>query len=237
MYQIKLDKFQGPFDLLLDLIEKNKMSINDISLSSITDNYLKYLESIQFSINIDEIVSFLDIASKLILIKSKALIPFLEFSKEEEQEVNELKNKLELYKIFRDLARGLRKMYAKTTPFYSRNVNLMNQVVFYPPENINKEKLRIFFEHIVNEFEELKKKIIYPGKVLTRLISLKDKIKEIEKMIQEKIQISFKEIKQGCKSKFEVIVGFLAILELMKSKIIVIEQNKMFDEIQIKKIQ
>ncbi len=231
-----MDKFQGPLDLLLDLIEKNEMSISDISLSGITDEYLKYLESIQFSINVDEIVSFLDIASKLILIKSKALMPFLEFSSEEEQGVNELKNKLELYKIFRDLARGLRKMYAKSVPFYSRNVNLINQIVFYPPENVTKEKLRNFFEYIVDKFEELKKKIIYPGKILTKLISLQDKIKEIETRIKEKIQISVREIKQDCKSKLEIIVGFLAILELMKSKIVVIEQGDMFEEIEIKKI-
>ncbi len=236
MYEFKLEKFQGPLDLLLELIEKEQMSITDIALSQITDEYLRYIESAQDVISLDELASFIEIASRLLLIKSKTLMPLLEINQEEEKDINELKMKLEIYKVFKNLARNLQKRYAQGRPFLSRQVSILSWVIFYPPENITKERLQLLFKGILNEVEELRKKIVYPGKVIKKLVSLKEKIQEIEERIKKDLAITFSQLTKNSKSKMEIVVSFLAILELVKRQIIIIEQKDIFEEIKIKNV-
>ena len=99
MYKVKLEQFQGPLDLLLQLTEEKKLDITEISLAKVTDQYLTYLKNSEV-ISLDDLANFLIIASRLILIKSRMLLPTLELSKEEEQDIETLKRQLEEYKRY-----------------------------------------------------------------------------------------------------------------------------------------
>lgn len=100
VFNINTEKFSGPLDLLLRLIEEKNLNINDIALSSVTNEYLEYIKSIKANPN--ELADFLVIASTLILIKSKSILPTLELSSEETEEILDLKERLIVYKIFKD---------------------------------------------------------------------------------------------------------------------------------------
>ena len=105
MYAVKLQTFEGPLDVLLELIEKEKMDISDISLTRVTGQFLEYIRSVQEK-DPHHISDFLVVAAKLVLIKSKTLLPFLEVSAEEEAEMTDLKEKLESYKKVKEVARA-----------------------------------------------------------------------------------------------------------------------------------
>lgn len=99
LFEIKTEQFSGPLDLLLKLIEERNLEITEISLSSVTNEYLDYIKQIESNTN--ELADFLVIASTLILIKSKAILPTLELSSEETEEILDLKERLIVYKIFK----------------------------------------------------------------------------------------------------------------------------------------
>ena len=101
-YHICLEQFEGPLDLLLSLIEKEKLDITHVSLAKVADQYLKYLET-EESISLGNLTAFLSVAARLILIKSRALLPILEFSDEEEESMDDLETRLKVYKRFREV--------------------------------------------------------------------------------------------------------------------------------------
>ena len=106
-YEIKTPIFQGPFGLLLDLVEKRKLFINDLSLASVTDDYLRYVSELSRlgeKLNHSEVSSFIAVAATLILIKSKSLLPNLSLSGEEESDIKNLEERLRLYQEFCRLA-------------------------------------------------------------------------------------------------------------------------------------
>lgn len=105
MFNIKTEQFSGPLDLLLRLIEERNLQITDISLSNVTNEYLEYIKQAESSTN--ELADFLVIASTLILIKSKAILPTLELSSEETEEILDLKERLILYKIFKQKTQNI----------------------------------------------------------------------------------------------------------------------------------
>ncbi len=105
-YKVKLEQFEGPLDLLLELIEKEKLDITNLSLTKVADEYLSYIEDRE-NITLDSLASFLSVASRLILIKSRALLPLLKFSEEEEEEIKDLEYQLAEYKKFKDLSKKI----------------------------------------------------------------------------------------------------------------------------------
>ena len=102
----KLEKFEGPLDLLLELIEKEELQITELSLAHVADQYLEHIKN-NSNIHLENLAEFLSVASKLILIKSRALLPILEFSQEEEAEIKDLAKQLEEYKKFKEAARRM----------------------------------------------------------------------------------------------------------------------------------
>jgi segregation and condensation protein A len=120
MYNIKIEQFEGPMDLLLELISKEKLDITGISLAQIADQYLKYLEE-KKDINIVNLADFLTVAAKLILLKSKALLPLLNLSEEDEEEIFDLERQLEEYKKFKLIAPEIEKIYNNNNQSFSRD--------------------------------------------------------------------------------------------------------------------
>lgn len=226
-YKIKTEKFEGPMDLLLQLIENQKLEITEISLVSVTDQYLEYLKNLQTANHL-EIAEFLVVASRLILLKSRALLPFFKLTEDEEEDIHDLRKRLEEYKKFKEFGRQIQLLFKKRNFEFSREPYLGQTAIFYPPKNISAEMLGKFFQTIV---ERLPKKEILEEEKITKTISLEEVIADLVQKIEERVERAFSEIIASRQSKIEVIVSFLAILELTKRQLIKTRQETTFGEI------
>ncbi len=241
-YKVSLEKFSGPLDLLFSLIEEKKMAINEISLAQATDQFLGYFKKLQEdALNKPESISstdyqriladFLVIASRLILIKSRSLLPNLVLSKEEEGDIKELEERLKIYQQIKIWGRELGK-WAKDRPLYLSRESYFNlPVVFYPPKNIypdNLAKIYIKFLKTLPQIEKLEEQS------LKRVMTLDQKIQELKIRINTAVEASFADISNGVKTKIDIILSFLAVLMLFRSRILELSQDKLFGDIKIK---
>lgn len=232
-YQIKIEQFEGPMDLLLKMTENQKLDITRVSLAKIADQYLEYIANAQ-NITLEHLADFLSIASRLILIKSKALLPLLEFTEEEEAEIKDLEYQLAEYKKFKEAAKNLAVLYNYPKESFSREGFLGRGIVFFPPENIVADDLAKTFSKILGEIPIIEK---LEEEMVQEVLTLEDKIIHLQNTLQEKMQTSFSELISNAKDKVEIIVSFLAMLELIKKKLINVEQGELFSEIHMRHIK
>lgn len=230
MYTVKLQDFQGPLDLLLQLIEEQTLDITEVSLAQITDQYIGYIKTID--IKPADLANFLVIASQLLLIKSKAILPTLELSPEEGEGIEDLKRKLEEYKKFRLFADELKKIERKKHISYSRDFYAGIDSIFYPPKNITSNILYQFFKKIMGG---LPQEEILPKASIQTVVSIEEKINWIKDNLLKRIEQSFDELTKN-NSRVELIVSFLALLELVKQRIVAANQKGLFNEIKIRQI-
>lgn len=232
MYNIKIEQFEGPMDLLLQMTEDQKLDITRLSLAKIADQFLEYIANAQ-NITLEHLADFLSIASKLILIKSKALLPLLEFTEEEEAEIKDLEYQLVEYKKFKEAAKNLDFLYNCPKESFSREGFLGRSVVFFPPENITANDLAKTFSKILGEIPILEK---LEEEMVREVLTLEEKIIHLQNTLREKVETSFSELVVNAKDKIEIVVSFLAMLELIKQKLIHVEQGELFSEIRLKHI-
>ncbi len=230
MYKIKLDQFEGPLDLLLSLIEEQKLDITRLSLAKVADQYLRHIGS-RKDITLGNLADFLTIASKLILIKSKALLPVLELSNEEEAEIKDLEQQLAEYRKFKEASRRIGNMFSSPRRSFSRESFSGTRIFFCPPPNMNLFDLKKTFQKILSEIPALEK---LEEEMVREVITLEEKIAHLQNMLREKIETNFSEIVGNAKDKIDVIVSFLAMLELVKQRIINVEQSDLFGNIKMK---
>lgn len=229
MYQIKLDKFEGPLDLLLKLIEEEELDISEVSLSKVTEQYINYLEQVQ-DLPTEELADFLVVAAKLLLIKSKILIPTLELEEEE----GDLEKQLKIYKIFLEASKTIQKLISKKRFAYFRESKKLKDLepIFNPPKDITTTHLKRLFENVLGRIEPI---IKLPQEMIKKTVSIQEKINEIQKMVFHKSAITFESLLTKAKNKTEIIVIFLAILELVKKQSVQVIQQNMFENIYIEK--
>ena len=230
VYQAKLDKFEGPLDLLLELIEGQKLDITEVSLAKVADQYLEYISQKE-KITLESLADFLTVASKLILIKSRALLPTLEFSDEEEKEIFDLEKQLAEFKKFKGISISIGKMSESKRISFSREKFVAIKTFFYPPENINIFDLKKYFVEVLSEipaFEKLEEEMV------REVITLEEKISHLHDFIKGKIEVSFSELISTAEDKIDVVISFLAMLEMVKQRIINVEQNSLFENIKMK---
>ncbi len=229
---IKLEKFEGPLALLLQIIEKEELDITQVSLSKITDEYLEYIKNPNNNISPDEMADFLVIAARLLLIKSKALLPYLQ--PEEEEEIEDLERQLKMYKEFIEATKKVEKMIGKKKFMFQREFNrqaiLKNVHFFSPPKSLKLEDMRMIINDVIARLRPAEK--IEEG-VVEHKISIEEKIAELQNMIMNRIRFSFNHVMSEAKNKTEIIVSFLAMLELIKQRTIVVDQDELFSEITI----
>lgn len=231
MHKIQVEQFEGPLDLLLQLIEKNKLQITEISLAKITDQYLDYIENNE-NLASDEVADFLLIASKLIYIKSKFLLP--ELASEDEEEVD-LEHQLKIYRQYYEASRIVDKIFSdKNKRSYSPLASYKNilQEGFIAPKHVDVGILQEMFAGVLSKIERV---VNLPKAVIAKAVSIGEKIKNIKDLIRNKTRLSFNELLKDKKNKMEVIVSFLAMLELVKQKEITVDQESLFSDLSINK--
>jgi segregation and condensation protein A len=229
-YKVKTEKFEGPFDALLDLVEEKKLAINEISLAEVCGDYLAYLKT-QTNMPRAETASFLNIGATLMLIKSRSLIPAFELTPEEEESIEELETRLKLLKEFRILARNFQDLARIKQSLFSRQAFLGYNFGFLPPDKINVNFLQKVQKRLLDSFPVPD---LLPEKTLVKIITIEQKARDIINRIQSRIFGTLEKI-ISAKDKSELIVGFLALLELIKQGFIEIEQKSLFGEVEMKK--
>lgn len=227
-FKIKTEIFEGPMDLLLSLIEKRKLLINDVSLAKVTDDFISYLQNREVY-SIKDTSEFLVIASTLLLIKSKSLLPTLDLSLEEKTDMQDLELKLKIYKKIKELSVYIKNNFGKQIIFFPNARKA--EPIFSPGPEMNTENIsRAIFEVIKN----LPKFEAKPKVKVTKVISLEEMITSLTKRIQSSLRMGFKDFSgMGKAEKVNVIVSFLAMLELVKQGIIEVNQKEKFDDIQM----
>ncbi len=227
-YQVEHNDFAGPLDLLLHLIEREELDITEMSLTNVADDFLVYLDS-HDELPAHELADFLVVASKLLFLKSRAILPSVWMNTEEDE--TDLSAQLKMYKQFVDASKGIQDQIAKGKFAYAREqVVVKRDAGFYPPENAGVGELHSSFARVV---ERLKPLIRLPKAAFKRVMSIKEKITVIRDYIARQRKAKFKEFVGGGASKTDVIVSFLALLELVKQREVNVSQGELFDEIEL----
>lgn len=225
MFAVAVEKFEGPLDLLLNLIENEKLDICQISLSKITDAYISRVESMNGSA--EEMADFLVVAAKLLYLKSKELLPGIE-NEEDEKELAELEQNLIEFARYKKAAEELSEILSKNYRSFPRAVKPEVSAGFVPPKDLTRDKLWTLFQEALKRIE----KVPEEKKVEAVKITLEDKKIEIHSHLK-KGKVSFRQILKKATSKVEVIVTFLAVLEMIKKKEISVRQKSNFEDLMI----
>ena len=236
-YTIKMSNFEGPLDLLCHLIDKNKMDIFDIKISDITTQYLEYLAYMQ-QLNLEITSEFIVMASRLIYLKSKQLLP-VDKDEEEEDEFDLVKLLIE-YKKYKEVTVMLKERFEQ----YGRRCYKLPEKIELPKEKLNKtfEPSLIVDTYAAFVRKEIEKKNLDAENInriaVSEKYTIKSKIKEILKTLLKKPKFIFNKIFNiNKKSKAEVVTAFLSLLELSKLKRIQVTQNSLFGDIDVEKIK
>lgn len=225
--QYKLENFNGPLDLLLHLINKNKVSIWDIPIVEITEQYLEAIEGIEDSA-LEDTSEFLVLAAQLLYIKSKLLLPKPETEEEEEDPREELARRLEEYKLFKEASINLRKTEFATRYMFFKP----EEKIDFPLPEYNRQhqvdELLEAFQSILARKERNKKpeKRAFSGIVGREKVSVEDMVEKVCKYLAKSPRLAFKSVFKPEDSKPEMIATFLAILEMIKLSKLSAEYDK-----------
>ena len=237
-YELKLDNFEGPLDLLCYLIDKNKMDIYKVSISDIADQYISYLKN-QEQLNLEIASEFLVMASTLLLLKSKGLLPTVD-NQEEELSEEQLLNRILEYKKFKEIS----KLFKERIIIYSKRFYKNPDKVILPKQEIEKD---FSSDDIINKYKELIQKNLMKQNenakniekiAISDTYNVSDKVKEIFRLLIKKPKFIFNKIFSiQERPKEEVVTAFSGVLELSRRNKINVNQKELFGDIIISKTE
>ncbi len=227
---IKTQAFEGPLELLLDLVEKRKFLINDISLASVTDEYMRQV-SIMQELSLPNTAQFIALAATLLLIKSKSLLPILELTQEEEEGIDDLEWRLKRYQLYRNLGTQIGEIFGKQVT-HARQFVPSRDPLFITDAYTTIPSLA---SAIADVLQNLPVKEEKPKVKVKTVISLEEMIDKLHDRIQKQMKLTFRELIADNTQKPHVIVGFLAILESVKQGSILAQQAQRFEDIHLEK--
>ena len=230
-YSFKLDNYEGPLDLLLDLIKKSKMDIMDIKLALITDQYILYLKSLE-SLDMEKASEFITMAATLLEIKSKSVLPTEQAELPEDDPERNLILQIQEYKLLKEASERLQ-IQENINRFYKKPDDEVGKVHFVLPQMQINLLIDAFVE-IMSKFDR-KVKNAEPKSIEKDRFTVAEKIASIKDAIMLKEKLKFTELFELDQTKSELINIFLAVLELMKTQIIKVKQDSIFGEIEIYK--
>ena len=234
-YKVKLEVFEGPLDLLLYLIKKDEVDIYDISIERITAQYLEFMDAFK-TLDLDVAGEFVVMASNLIYIKSRSLLPVNVQPPEEEAEEEdprwELVRQLVEYKKFKDAAAHLGKREVAQENLYTRLPEAVEAVAERPLGEVS-----VF--DLINAFNGVLKRITQKEdlrEIFEENYTVSDKIDLIMKITGAGVALRFTELFANAASRAEIVVTFLALLELIRLKQLRVAQDSAFGEIEVQRI-
>jgi len=236
-FQLKTPLYSGPLEKLLELIEAHKLNITEVNLAEVTGDFLKYLEGLKKNSGPDGVpprvlADFVVIAAKMILIKSKILLPNLTLSTEEEEEIRDLEDRLRLYQLLKSILPAVRLRWESPPErFLTRDLYDGRPDVFCPPANLSVSALHTAAAALASvQQKQLREEKLPPSS----LISVADKITELLSRLRKDSRLSLLSLMEK-KERGEIIAVFLAILHLIYDQSIEVEQTSPFGDVIIKK--
>lgn len=226
-FEVRLQQFSGPLQLLLDFIEKEEVPITDVSLATITEDYLNHVNSNE--VPTEELADFLIVATKLLYIKSKAILPLPDLDEEEEESTLALQ--LKMYKEFVDASKHIEKLFESSNTMFAREKTLVVKPrEFVAPKGVTGSVLSKAFKSLLKRLEPF---FALQAASIKRVVSVQEKIRQMQDAILERSRMTFKEVVKGAGSKVDIVVSFLALLELVKLKVVSTVQQDTFKDIEI----
>ncbi|MCL5071406.1 MAG: segregation/condensation protein A [Actinobacteria bacterium] len=238
-FSIEIDNFSGPISILAELIQKKKLSIYEVSLSSIIKDFLKYIKKNK-GVLLEELSVFLYVATLLLEIKAGSLIPSknnTDDSTEENDDLEILRQREKEYKAFREISEYFSELIEKESIYYIREAPLEDQFFGFFPEIFKSIKMIDLYNMasrlLTSKEEKISLAAFYKERVMKTIFQEIDRIKVI---LNKKEDVTFKELTCSYSNLIDIVICFLSILELYKNEFIEIEQFELFGEILIKKI-
>ena len=241
-YIAKTSVFQGPLDLLLSLIEDRKLFINEISLSSITEDYARFVSELHSDSpqgsQYYEITGYMVVLATLLLIKSRSLLPNFEISVEEKVTIEDLEDRLKLYKVYKDYGKDLTLIFGKhilfTKPAQKREVR------FIPDITITPTNLESLITELLTRVPVVESRPVEPRVQIRSTVTLEEVMDRIHKRVDALASFSFSDFAQTKKQytkeeKVFTVISFLAILELIRTGILIADQDETFGDMNITK--
>lgn len=227
VYTIKTGVFEGPLDLLLSLIEARKLFINDIALAQVADDYLAHVRRCE-NFPVADTAHFILVASTLVLIKSKSLLPNLALSEEEQSDIDDLSARLKLYRQAKELSEHIRARFGKKYLF-GKLPGKEQPTVFSPSAEISLQTIANAMRTLLSN---LPQKELPPQTVITKVTSLEEMIARLTDRIQSSLRMSFHQFARIERAeRIEIIVSFLAVLELVKQGALAVAQEAHFSDV------
>ena len=229
-FKIKTEVFEGPLDLLLSLVEKRKLFISDISLASVTDEYINHINQLpEYSMN--DRTQFILIASTLLLIKAKSLLPNLSLTEDEKGSIEDLELRLRELEVMRRQSNEIRKIFGDSILFFQEN-SPQREVFFNPGADVKLNNVSEAIARVLNSLPKTEAPL--PKLKVQKVVSLEEMMDSLTVRIKSAIKMSFSDFSgKGKVEKVNVIVSFLALLELVKQGTVDARQEGLFDEIQM----
>jgi segregation and condensation protein A len=235
-FTVETAVFEGPFSALLDLIEKHKLSINEVSLSEITEEYISYIKGFQ-DVSMEDLSSFIVVAATLMLIKSRTLLPGLSVTEEEKSDIDVLEKRLATFQVVRAVADYVRKEYGKKILFQRPFVRIRTNT-FSPDKSITPSTM---LENIALALQNIPKELETPKTYIKKTINIENIVAGLYSRVQKEMKFRLSEFAKtgsaGLQSAREVktflVVSFLAVLELVKNGTLDAQQDDTFGEITI----
>ncbi len=230
-YTLKIDQFEGPLDLLLHLIKESKMDIFDLKIEVITNQYLDYINAMK-EMNLDIASSYLVMASELIELKSKMLLPRHEEEEESEEDPREqLVNRLIEYQHYKDLTEDFKSLEKERMLIYTKSPENLKElepdIKFVNTSDVSLDDLVDAFKKFLKRQEQNRP---LNTKITKREITVEERRKSIKKLISSKKRVRFFELFDVMTREY-LVVTFLAILEMAKTREISIHQDNNFEDI------
>lgn len=225
----RVEKFEGPLDLLLQLVEQNELDISTVSLATVAEQFVEHIRNNPL-IPLDELADFLVVAAKLMYLKSKLLLPDL--LAPELEEGPSLEEQLRRYRAFMELAKTVDKMWVagnRSFPRMQRPMRL-REVAFSPPTGVTTFVLQDLMHRVIARLEPLVK---LPQAAIERVVTIQEMIGNLFKRVRDVAKTSFRSFVGTKAGKAEVVVSFLALLELVKQKFVRVGQRDLFQDINI----
>lgn len=227
-FQIKINDFEGPIEVLLRLVEEKKLHISQVSLAAVADEFIKHLETLE---NKDKslMANFILVASTLMLIKSISLLPTLKVSEEEQGSMADLERRLRLYQELKRLQEQVKNAYGRRV-IYERQESRELEPIFAPSRDLTMAGIAEAVTRLIANLPKVEK---IPQVVVQKVLNLEEVINSLATRVQSALKTSFKEFIKDKKEKVNVIVSFLGMLELVKRGIVQVEQESHFQDISI----
>jgi segregation and condensation protein A len=222
--------YEGPLEVLLELIEKRKLLINDISLAAVTDEYIARINAMP-QLPVGETAEFVSLAATLLLIKSRSLLPTLELSDDESRDIKELEYRLAVYQILKEASRSLDRL---DLPYLHEGTPREMEPLYIKDDSATPVSLRSAAQALIDGFPTT---LVLPKVAVKKIMSLEEMIERMAGRVSSAFRMSFREFasthstKEVQEQKHTVIVSFLALLELVKQGIIKATQDSHFSDI------